>query len=66
MLHMNKPHSKYARLYAGLLLIKPDDSDCVRWHAAGLVKGVCIEMGFSYQEERRLCALASGLAGVLQ
>jgi hypothetical protein len=66
MLHMNKPHSKYARLYAGLLLIKPDNSDCVRWHAAGIVSGMCIEMGFSYQEVSRFGALASRLAGAFQ
>ena len=66
MLHMNKPHSKYARLYAGLLLIKPDDTSCVRWHAAGMAQGICIEMGFSFEASQRYCALALKLAGTTQ
>jgi len=63
MLHMNRPYSKYTRLYASLLLINPDDTSCGRWHAAGMAKGICLEMGFSLEASQRYCALASKLAG---
>ena len=66
MLHMNKPHSKYARLYASLTLIQPDSAPSVRWHAAGMAQGICIEMGVRYEEQERYCALASNLAGATQ
>jgi hypothetical protein len=66
MLHMNKPHSKYARLYSALTRINRDDAPSNRHYAEGLAHGLCIEMGFSFEANRRYCALASNLAGVTQ
>lgn len=66
MLHTNKPHSKYSRLYSALTQIKPDRAPSVRWHAAGIAHGLCIEMGFPFDQEGRFCKLASTLAGAMQ
>lgn len=63
MIHMNKKHSNYARLYAALTLINRKSQVGPRWHAVGMAQGVCLEMGFTDEEWNRYCRLANDLAG---